>query len=208
MEPPVSDPVPTAAKFAATATPVPPDDPPRRSREVVRIFHLSPQRTRGNAAGGKFRHVGFAKNQRPGFAQLLDRERIPLRLRSLQRERARGRRHVRGIEIVFQHDRNATQRLQFVSALELLVHRISFLQAPRIDVQHGLQRRSLLLVSSDAIQVLLHKLMARQRAGQQSLVNVLDRSLHQLKRMFRSTISNRHHQKNKKNRAELYANKP
>jgi hypothetical protein len=28
MDPPVSDPVPTAAKFAATAAPVPPDEPP------------------------------------------------------------------------------------------------------------------------------------------------------------------------------------
>src|SRR5260221_14314439 len=28
MEPPVSDPVPAAAKFAATAAPVPPEDPP------------------------------------------------------------------------------------------------------------------------------------------------------------------------------------
>jgi len=40
MEPPVSEPVPAAAKFAATAAPVPPEEP-LRPGQVVGIFHLS-----------------------------------------------------------------------------------------------------------------------------------------------------------------------
>jgi hypothetical protein len=84
-----------------------------------------------------------------------------------------------------------------VSALELLVHGIRLLQALRIDVQDGLESRSLLVVGIDAIQILLDEIVARQRARLHRSVNVGNGGLDQMKGTIRTTAGDRHQQKGK-----------
>src|SRR4029077_13367177 len=95
-----------------------------RSGEVIRILHLTTQRTDGDAADGKFLQVSLAKNERTSFPKSFDSESVLFSLRTFKSDGASRCGHVRGVKIIFQNDGDATQRLQFVGPLELPVHGI------------------------------------------------------------------------------------
>ena len=84
-----------------------------------------------------------------------------------------------------------------MSAFEVLVHGVGLLQALRIDVQNRFELRPLLVVGLDAVQVLLHQIMAGQRTRLQRAVNIHNGSLHQMKGAIRARAGNRHQQKSK-----------
>src|SRR3979411_3034265 len=76
-----------------------------------------------------------------------------------------------------------------MSTPKVLIQSISLLKACRIEVQHGIDRWSLLVVSVDAIQILLDQVVAGQGTPPHCFVNVSDGSLHQMERAIRHAVS-------------------
>ena len=101
----------------------------RRSREVVRIEDLSAERAM-RGAGREFRQVHLRDDHRARRAQLLDDERIIRGDRSFEEHRSAGGRQIGGIDVVFQHDRNAVQRGARSLGLALLVHARARFRSP------------------------------------------------------------------------------
>jgi hypothetical protein len=67
-----------------------------------------------------------------------------------------GRRHVGGVNVVFQRDRNAVQRPADPAGRALAIERVGVLEGARVD---GDSRVHAVLVQREAHEVLLHELM-------------------------------------------------
>ena len=85
IDPQVSLPMPAAAKFAATAAPVPPLEPPDCDRDR-RDCGLAEPRADGRDAGGELVHVRLAENHRAGVAEPLHLEGVGCRMERRQRD--------------------------------------------------------------------------------------------------------------------------
>ena len=76
-----------------------------------------------------------------------------------------------------------------MGALKVLIESIGLLQACRVDVQHGINGGTLLVVSTNAIQILLNQPVARQSTRLHRFVNVSDGSVYQMERAIRHAVS-------------------
>jgi hypothetical protein len=76
-----------------------------------------------------------------------------------------------------------------VGALKVLIESIRLLKACRVNVQHGIDGGTLLVVSLDTIQILLNQPVARQSTRLHRFVNVSDGSFHQMERAIRYAVS-------------------
>jgi len=68
-----------------------------------------------------------------------------------------------------------------------------------IDVQHRINRGTLLVISVNAIKILLDQIVARQSTCFNRFVNVSDGSFHQMEGAVRRAVSERHEQQSKDN---------
>src|SRR5258708_25678675 len=92
-----------------------------------------------------------------------------------------------------------------MTAPKSLIQSIGLLKACRIDVQHGIDRRPLLVVSVDAIQILLDQVVAGRRTRLHRFVNVSDGRFHQMERAIRHAVSAWNQQKSKEECNLFYA---
>jgi uncharacterized protein (UPF0248 family) len=92
-----------------------------------------------------------------------------------------------------------------MGALKALIESIGLLKACRIEVQHGINCGTLLVVSMDTIQILLNQIVASESTRLHRLVNVRDGSFDQMERAIWGAVSARHQQKSKHKCDVFYA---
>jgi hypothetical protein len=174
IEPAVS--VPTLAAQKLAAVPVPELEPPvlsagrpsnvalaRIAPRVVRIHGMARQRV--VVAGhvvvhpvGQLRHAGLGDDHRARLSQHLSERGFVGRTQAVEGEHAAGRRHVDGVDVVLQRDRDAVQRSAHQAPRPLAIALVGLAQRARVDRDDGVQP---ILVERDAQQVLLHDLARR-----------------------------------------------
>ena len=81
-----------------------------RAREVVGVEDLAAETRFRHAAAREFLQVRLAEDERTSPSQLLYREGVGRGARILHADVAARRRHVGGVEIVLEHERNAVKR--------------------------------------------------------------------------------------------------
>ncbi len=134
----------------------------RDAVQRVRVARIAgQQRAHGlERAPGEFGHVGFGEHECARLAQLADLKGVTGRDRSLQRQRPRRGRHVGGIEIVLDDQRNAVQRPAEARLGKARVERIGGGQGVWVDHDDRVERRAFLVVRLDAVDIHLDQLMA------------------------------------------------
>src|SRR5208282_5892728 len=161
----VSEPVPTAAKLAAKAAPVPPEDPPGVRVSSYGFFVCPPSELTVMPVIASSCMFAFPRISAP-----FSRSRVTVNASFAGcMPLSASDPPVVGIsavsQVVLQHYWNALQGLELGAEfgavlgaeLELFVHGIGLLQHVGVHVQHGIERGPLLVVRLDAVQVLLHQ---------------------------------------------------
>jgi hypothetical protein len=147
----------------------------RRTGQVIRVEDLAAEAADGYAAARELLQVGFREDEGSGLAHPVDRERVGGRYRVLHRDIAAGGRHVEGIEVVLEDDRDAMQRTDGAFAvLELLVHLRRDAQSLGVDGDDGAQGRTLLVVGFDAGKVALDQSGAGEPLARECGVDALN----------------------------------
>ena len=144
-----------------------------RAREVVRVERLAAERAE-RRGGRELRQVHLGQDDGARVPQLLHDERIVGRDRALEEHRPAGGRHVGGVDVVLEHDRDAVQRRARALGLPLGVERAGRLERLRVERHHRVNRWALAVVRLDAGQEALHQLLRGQGAGGEGRVQVGD----------------------------------
>ena len=118
---------------------------------------------------GKFGHSGLGDDHCAGVAQALDQRRFIGRHVSFERERPAGGRHVGGMDVVLQGDRNAVQGPAQLALRALAVALLGLAQNVRIHRDHGIE---FLVVERNPHQVLLDQLARTQPPLRHRLLHV------------------------------------
>ena len=138
--------------------------PARRAGEVVGIARLPAERAHGVAAHRQLLQIRLGQDQGAGLAELTHRERVARWARPGERARPAGGGQVGGVVVVLEHHRHAVQRTHRSAVLAVGgVHRISFGESPGIHRDQRVQRRSLLVVRVDALEISLNQCPAGKR---------------------------------------------
>jgi hypothetical protein len=124
----------------------------------------------------------LAEHDRAGLSQLLGHERVAVGKIVLEQDGTERRRHSSHVELVFHDEGDAVQRPREPRLLERGVQTIGFLQRLRVDRDDRIERRTLLVVRLDAIEIQLHQTPRRQRPAFVGGVDLLDRRLEQAER--------------------------
>ena len=177
---PVSLPVPSTAKFAAMAAPVPPLDPPAVRVRSYGFLVCPPSELTVVPVSASSVRLAFATMIGARLPEPLHHERIVWRHGLGERDRAARRRHVGGIEVVLQDDRNAVERT-CRAGLGRAIDRLGHLHRARVHADDGAERWALVVVGLDAIQILAHQLCAGDGARRQRGMDRADRRLFQYK---------------------------
>ena len=102
---------------------------------------------------GELRHVALGQHDGAGLAELLDLEGVRLRHHALQRERSRRGRHVGRLVVVLHDQWHAVQRADGTGLREFRVERVSDLERVGVGDDDGVERRPLLVVRVNAVEV-------------------------------------------------------
>ena len=155
--------------------------PADRPFEVVRIARDAEHRSIGIARRVLAQRC-LAEDDSAGFAQPFDRKRVPGRPVILEYLRPQRRRHSGRVDLVLHQDGNAVQRPNRTRSLIGRIEPIGVLQCMVIERDDRIDGRTLLVVSSDAIEIGLDQ-PARRESGFERSMDILDRRLHGLKRI-------------------------
>ena len=132
--------------------------------QVVRIARLAGERGDRRDARRELVHRRLAENHRARIAQLLDLKRVRRRLQRREAKRAAGGRHVGGVVVVLDQDRDAVQRPAHFLVGALAIQRVGFFARARVDHHDRVQPRPRLVVGLDARQVRLDQPARRDAA--------------------------------------------
>ena len=110
IDPLVSVPIVNAAKHRGCGDTRPAARSARRARQVVRIQRLTAVRADAGQAEGELVQVDLAEHHGSGLAQHSHLKRVLRRHDAHERKRAAGGRHVGGVVVVLEQDRDAVQR--------------------------------------------------------------------------------------------------
>ena len=130
---------------------------------IVRIEAVSAERAviGRHRDGNVIRQLGhdrFRDDDRTRLSQVLRERRFVWRDEPIERQRAAGRRHVDGVDVVLQRNGDAVKRPADFSLRALAIARVSLLERSRVDRDSGVQR---VFVERNAREVLLHDLVRR-----------------------------------------------
>ena len=154
----------------------------RGSRRVVRVTDRTAKRAHGPARC-ELAHVQLREHDRPRFAKLSNEKGVIGRHRPLEQERARRRRHVGRVEIVFQNDGDAVQGRTRSLGSALRVESARTLHRVRVHRDDRAQLRPSVVIGLDTGEIERDELLGAQRSGVESGVDVSDRSFRELERL-------------------------
>ena len=151
-----------------------------RPRRIVGIARLATERADGDDAGRQLVQIGLAEDHRARLPQLRHLERVATRREAGQRHGSTRGRQVSRLVVVLDDDRDPVQRPAGAPLPSLPVERIGLVERPRVEGDHGVQRRSLLVVGGHAGEVRGGNRPRRRTARGHVPLQVLDRSLDDL----------------------------
>ena len=147
---------------------------------VVRVVALAADgvvvgRHRRRRAGdevGQLAHAGLRDDDRAGVDEVLGQRRVVGRRQVLERQRAAGGAHERGVHVVLQRDRNAVQRPANPARRALAIALGGDLERLRVHRDRRVQQ---LLVHPDALQILADDLARRDAPRLQRRLHLRNR---------------------------------
>ena len=139
--------MPTAAKFAAIAAPVPPLDPPGLRVGSYGFLVCPPSELIVVMPRANSCRFDLATITAPASRSLLPETRRGRASIPLNAIDAGGRRHLRGVVVVFQDDRNAVEGPR-AARRALAVERLRLVERLRVDRDDRVQRRTLMVEAS------------------------------------------------------------
>ena len=179
MELPVSLPSPTSPRLAAIAAAVPPLDPAVTRSRRVGIFRVAGQDGTDGFIGAEspFGHVGFGEDEGAGVLDVLHLKSVLIGNEFREGERAVGGPEALGFEIILDDHRDAVERAGQAGLCEAAVQIVGLLFDVGVDQDDGVDRRAILIVGVDALQVLRDESAAGEFAGLHRVVDLRDSSL-------------------------------
>ena len=197
IDPEVS--VPTFAAQKLAAVPVPELEPPVASagrpskvaslRIAPRVVGVEAVAVQGVVVGrhagwprdpvGELGHLRLGEDDRARGAQVRDQRRLVRRDEAGERQCAAGGRHVRGVDVVLERDRDAMQRTAHLARPALAVEGVGLVEGARIDRDRGVDP---VFVEGDAQQVLRHQLARGDPPGGHRRLHLRNRRLDDLER--------------------------
>ena len=117
----------------------------------------------------------LAEKDDAGLPQLGDDEGVVARHVVLEQHRAERRRHAFDVALVLHDDRDAVQRTDEAGCLECGIEPVGFFQRGWIERNDRIDRRALLIVGGDAVEIGLHQRTGRERPGLIGSMDVGDR---------------------------------
>ena len=128
---------------------------------------------------GELGQPGLGDDDRAGVAQVLRQRRLVRRHVAGERQRAAGRRHVGGVDVVLQRDRDAVQRTAQLAGGALAIERVGLLERARVDDDRRVQA---ILVGAEPHQILTDERARRQPARRHRRAHLRDRRFDDVKR--------------------------
>jgi hypothetical protein len=128
-----------------------------------------------HAVGDEVRQLGQGRlgdDHGAGLAQISRQRGVVRHHQALERDRAPGGRHVGGMDVVLQRNRDAVQRAAHLAGPPLAIEAIGFLERLRVHRQRGVQ---FFFIERDANQVLLHELARGDAAFTHRALHLGDR---------------------------------
>ena len=133
-----------------------------------------------------FLKVRLAEDERTGLSQLRHGEGVGRGARILHADIAARRRHVGGVEIVLEHERDAVKRAHARAVGPVfLVHPGRRLHRLGIHIDDGVKRRAFQVVGLDAVEIKLGQLRAGELPAGERRANGENRRLLKMKRRLR-----------------------